>query len=190
MDLYKISLLVLLFAFFSACNQEGASNEDTEEPAEEFTEERVEEFDWVEKDDAEFLVEVYSFNIMINRYSTLAVQKASTPALRDFATKSALFHENLNNEIENMAASKVIVLPETVGEDVQDYLAELEEKEGPAFDEAYLDVLHSIQDKVINNYEEAAREGNDGSLRAWASGTLPNLKAHAVTVEELKERLN
>ncbi len=188
MDLRNVSFLFLFCAFlFPSCGQEGTSNEETEEAAEELNEEMAEGHVWVEEDDAEFLVEAYSYNLMIARYSELASQKATTPALQDFASKSLQYHTNLNSEIEAMAAEKVVALPSAVGENVQEYLVDLQEKEGLEFDEAYTEVLDNIQDKIVDEYEDAAEDAADMNLRAWASSTLPNLKAHELTTEELEE---
>lgn len=189
MDLRTTPLLFLFVALLSACGQEGTSAEETEEPAEELNEEMAEGHAWVEEDDAEFMVEAYSYNLMITRYSELAAQKATTPALQDFATRAVQFHSNLNDEIEAMAAEKVIALPTGVGENVQEKLVDLQEKEGQEFDEAYTEVLDNIQDKMIDEYEEAAEDASDMNLRNWASSTLPNLKAHELTTEELEEQV-
>lgn len=189
MDLRKTPFLFLFIALLAACNQEGASNEQTEEPADEVNEEMAEGHAWVEEDDADFMVEAYSYNLMITRYSELAAQKATTPALQDFATRSLQFHSNLNNEIEAMAAEKTIALPAEVGENVREYIIDLQEKEGEEFDEAYAEVLEEIQDKMIREYEEAAEDASDMNLRNWASSTLPNLKAHELTTEELEEQV-
>lgn len=190
MRFFNFLFLTGILGLTMACNQEGASNEDTKEPAEEVNEELVEAHSWLEEEDAAFLVDVYSYNLMIIRYSELAMQEAGTPALQDFATRSVLFHQKLNEEIEGMARTKTIALPAQVGENVEHFVQELKGKEGDAFDEAYVNVLGDIQDKKVNQYEEAADDAYDMNLRNWASRTLPTIKAHALTVEELADRIN
>lgn len=173
-----------------ACNQEGASNQDTKEPAVTVNEELVEAHSWLEEEDAAFLVDVYSYNLMIIQYGELAQGQAGAPALQDFATRSVIFHQKLNEEIEGMAGAKTIALPAEVGENVKQYVQELKGKDGDAFDEAYVNVLGDIKDKTVKLYEEAADNAYDMNLRNWASRTLPTIKAHALTVEELEERVN
>lgn len=187
MKTYLNLLFASLLCIAVACDQQGASNDETKEPAEEVNEdyERLR----VEEDDASFLVDAYSYNSMIVRYGQEAMQKASTPAMQDFASQSVEYHQSLNNEIETLASERNVALPAVVGEDVEERAREMREKEGRDFDEAYLNVLESIQDNMIGNYEDAAEGADDEEIRNWASRTLPDIRAHEQTVETLDERI-
>lgn len=187
MKTYLNLLLASLLCMAVACNQQGASNDETKEPAEEVNE----DFEKLraEEDDATFLVDAYSYNSMIVRYGQEAMQNASTPALQDFASQSVQYHQNLNSEIETLASERNVALPAVVGDDVEEYAREMSEKEGRDFDEAYLDVLEDIQANMIGHYEDAAEDAGDEEIRNWASRTLPDIRAHEQTVETLDERI-
>lgn len=187
MKMYLNLLLASLLCMAVACDQQGASNDETKEPAEEVNEdsERLR----AEEDDATFLVDAYSYNSMIVRYGQEAMQHASTPAMQDFASQTVGYHQNLNNEIEALASERNVALPAAVGENVEEQAREMREKEGRDFDEAYLDVLEAIQGNMIGQYEDAAENASDEEIRTWASRTLPDIRAHEQTVETLDERI-
>lgn len=188
MKMYVNLMLASLLCMAVACNNEGASNQETKEPAEEVNEdyERLR----AEEDDASFLVDAYSHNSMIVRYGQEAMQKASTPALKDFASQSVQYHQNLNSEIETLAQERNVALPAVVGEDVEEHAREMSEKEGKDFDDAYIEVIGGIQGNMIGQYEDAAEDASDEEIRSWASRTLPDIKAHEQTVETLDERID
>jgi putative membrane protein len=189
LNFFSLLLLGSLIGVAIACSQEGAGNEETKAPVAEANEALVEDRSRLEED-AAFLVEVYSYNLMISDYGEQAKQKASTPALQDFATHSILFHEKLNKEIADMAAAKGITLPAGIGKDVQQHIEKLKGKEAKAFDKAYLNVLAKIQDDLVSKYEEVAGGAYDEDFKNWASHTLPSIKAHALTTEELEKKVN
>lgn len=186
MKMYVNLLFASLLCMAVACN-EGASNEETKEPAEEVNQDY--EKLRAEEDDASFLVDAYSYNSMIVRYGQEAMQNASTPALQDFASQSVEYHQNLKTEIERLARERNVALPAVVGEDVEEKAGEMREKEGRDFDDVYIDVLGSIQGSMIGHFEDAAEDAGDTEIRNWASNTLPDLRAHEQTVETLDERI-
>lgn len=179
-------LLASLLWLATACNQ-GASTDETREPAETVNEER--ETIAVDEEDAEFLLDAHSYNLLVVRYGQEAQQNASTPALQDFAAQSVQYHQNLNKEIEQLATERNVALPAVVGDDVEEHAMELREKEGRNFDEAYIDVLKDIQDNMIGQYGNAAEGAQDPEIQNWASNTLSDIRAHESTVQTLDERL-
>lgn len=187
MKTYVNLLLAFLLCMATACNQ-GASNDETKEPAEEVNEEL--EVMKAPEEDAEFLVDAYSYNIMMVRYGQEAMQNASTPALQDFANQSVQYHQDLSKEIEQLASERNVALPAVVGEDVEERARQLRDKEGKEFDEAYINVLNDIQDKMIGQFEDAAEGAEDTEIRNWASQTLPDIRAHEQSVEDLEERID
>lgn len=187
MKIYINLLLASLLYMVVACNG-GVSNEETKEPAEEVNQDY--EMLRAEEGDASFLVDAYSYNSMLVRYGQEAMQNASTPALQDFASQSVQYHQNLNNEIERLARERNVALPAIVGEDVEEHARRMREKKGKDFDNAYIDVLGSIQGNMIGHFEDAAEDASDTEIRNWASSTLPDMRAHEQTVETLNERID
>ncbi|WP_225000188.1 DUF4142 domain-containing protein [Cesiribacter sp. SM1] len=170
----------------SSCDR-GSSNTQTKEKALQLSEASSES--WDARQDAAFLIDAYSYGMMIIRYSELALQKAQSPAARSFAEQSAAWHKKLNNQIKQMAQQKEVVLPNTEGQDVQSYHDKLKQLSSPQFEKEYLQVLSDIQRKMIHQYEIASDEALDMNMRNWASQTLPYMQAHAQAVNDLQDQL-
>lgn len=172
----------------ASCDSRGSSNSETKENALRLSEASSDS--WDAQQDAAFLIEAYSYGLMIVRYSELALTKAQTPSAKSFAEQSAAWHRKLNSEIEQLASHKEVVLPQTGGEDVQRYLKQLNQLDAPEFEQKYLQLLGDIQSRMIPQYEVATDEAMDMNLRNWASQNLPYMEAHSQAVEELLEQLN
>ncbi|EMR00988.1 DUF4142 domain-containing protein [Cesiribacter andamanensis] len=180
--LYHTLLPALGLLLLCACGN-GSSNQQTLEPVQQTTDQLQENLE------ANFLLDSYSYGLMLVHYSELAAQKASTPTVKSFAESSLAYHQKLNEEVEHLAAARKLALPQTPGEDVQAYRQELAELPAEAFEIRYLEVLRDIQTKMIGRYEQATSGSLEEYLHNWSMNTLPNLRAHAQTVTDLLEQL-
>jgi putative membrane protein len=184
---FRMGLLCTALAVSLASCDRGSSNTQTKERALQLSEASSES--WDARQDAAFLIDAYSYGLMIIRYSELAFEKAQSPAAKSFAEQSASWHKKLNNEIEQMAQHKEVVLPDAEGEDVQHYFDKLNKLSSAQFEKEYLQVLSDIQDNMIKQYQIASDEALDMNMRNWASQTLPYMQAHAQAVSELMDQL-
>lgn len=180
-----LSLITALLSF-AACER-GSNNHQTKELAVEENKPTTE--GWGSAQDASFLLEAYSYGLMIIQYSELAQQKAQTPALKSFAEQSANWHQKMNKDVAQQAAKKEVALPKAGGDDVQKFINELSALPADKFEQRYLQALHEIQRKMIKQYELAAEGALDQDLRTWANQTLPYLQGHAQAVDELSSQL-
>lgn len=178
--------LSALLCLAAACDR-GSSNTQTKEPAQEASPETAP--DQSRQQYSDFLLDAYSYGLMQVRYSQLATEKASTPAVKSFAGQSANWHEALNEELAQMAAGENVSLPDTTGSDVEDYSEELAALPAADFELRYLEVLQQIQQKTISLYTSTAETAADTTLRSWATQKVPDLEAHKQAVEELTDQL-
>lgn len=178
--------LSALLCLAASCDR-GSSNTQTKEPAVEASPEATP--DQHKQQDSDFLLDAYSYGLMLRRYNSLATEKASTPAVKSFAEQSASWHEELNKELAQMAARDSITLPEAPGSDVEDYSKELAALPAADFELRYLEVLQQIQQKTISLYTSTAETAADTTLRKWATQKAPDLEAHTKAVEELTDQL-
>lgn len=167
--------------------ESGSSNTQTKEKALQRNETAAE--GWDAKQEATFLVEAYSYGLMLSQYNELALLKAQTPALKSFVEQSATWHKKLNDEIKQMAVQKEVELPEVPGDDVQRYMDKLSALPPAKFEPQYLKVISDIQRNMISQYETASDEAMDMNTRNWAAQTLPYMQAHAQAVDELMDNL-
>lgn len=164
----------------------GDSRQDSTEVAEDQNEERLSN---KEDDDAEFAVEAADGGLMEAELGTLALTKAASPEVKQFAQMMVEEHSNANNELKSLAEQKNIVLPTTMGNERQRKFNDLSEKTGTEFDKEYIDLMVRDHKEDIDEFEEQAEEGQDAGLKAWASAKVPVLRKHLQEAERIQEAL-
>ena len=119
--------------------------------------------------------------------SKLALEKASAPALKDFAQMMVADHTKANEELKQLAASKNAEVAPGVPADKQAVIDRMAKLDGAKFDKAYHDQLGIKDHKTdIALFEKEARNGKDPELKAWAAKTLPTLKTHLQHAQDIK----
>ena len=169
-----------------ACDR-GSNNTATKEQVSEESKAATQNLDATK--DSGFMLDAYSYGLMIVQYSELAAEKSQRKAVVSFAEQSASWHKALNQEIKNFADQQRISLPEVAGDDVHTYTEELNALPPDQLDARYLQVLQEIQKKMIGRYERAAEGAGSEELRSWATQKLSDLQAHAQAVQELSTQV-
>lgn len=185
----KIPLFLCIAFLFSSCDP-GASEEDTESPAEAINEEK---FTGEAEETAEFLTELYSFNLMIRAYNDAALQQADVPGLvTEFAKESNKFHQTMNDSIQHYATNLNVTLPNMVGENVRDYVENITDEEPGEFAEEYVDVIEDIHDRMLMTLSEAEEEDEviAPQLRVWALASLSEIEERNNAIEQLEETVD
>lgn len=106
--------------------------------------------------------------------------RGASAEVRRFALELEHDHEHLNAELAEAAGR---ALPE-LDEGQRSVLAQVNDHQGEAFDQAWLRHLARSHAKAIRLFEQAA--SGDGEAAGLASRALPTLRAHAERVRELQ----
>lgn len=138
-------------------------------------------------DDAEFAVEAADGGLMEVQLGTLAVTKASSPEVKQFAQMMVDDHTKANNELKALAQQKNITLPTTLGNENQRKVENLREKTGAEFDKEYMDLMVKDHKDDIDEFEDQAQRGNDPELKSWASSKVAALRQHLQEAERVQE---
>ena len=117
--------------------------------------------------------------------SRLALQKAASGQVRDFANMMITDHGQANRDLENLARKKGIYPPTTLDAEHQSKLDDLRRLDGPEFDEEYRKLQIEAHDAAIQLFERASRECRDKDLRDFASSTLPKLQKHRSHLDDV-----
>ena len=177
-------LMSALMLTFVACgNKDG--REDSTEAAEDQNEEKFE--DSKLDDDAEFAVEAADGGLLEVQLGTLALTKASSSEVKQFAQMMVDDHIKANNELKVLAQQKNISLPTVLGDEYQKKYDNLNEKTGTDFDKEYMDLMVKDHKEDINEFEEQAEDGKDPELKSWAAGKLFALRHHLDMAERTQE---
>jgi len=173
----------LMLVLVSCGTKDG--REDSTEVAEEQNEEIMQSNK--AEEDAEFAVEAADGGMMEVEMGTLAITKAASPEVKQFAQKIVDEHTRTNNELKALAEKKNISLPTTLGDEYQRKLENLREKTGAEFDKEYMDLMVKDHKEDVKEFEEQAEDGTDPEIKEWASSKLPTLRNHLEEAERVHE---
>jgi len=108
----------------------------------------------------------------------LAVQKATSPQVKQFAQRMVTDHSQANQELMQVAKSQNLNLPTQVDAKQKSEMDRLRGMSGTAFDTAYMQ--HMVQDhqKDVADFQKQAQSGGDPALKGFAQKYLPTLQQH------------
>ena len=172
----------LMLTLVSCGTKDG--REDSTEVAEDQNEERL---DNKTEDDAEFAVEAANLGMMEVQAGTLALTKATSPQVKQFAQMMVDDHTKANNELKALAQQKNITLPTVLGDAHQRKLDNLKEKTGAEFDKEYMDLMVKDHKEAIDEFEDAAEDDSNAEVKSWASSKLAALRQHLEHAERTQE---
>ena len=160
----------------ASCNQQGGAVEEAQEANEEIADDTPMEDE--AEDLSEFMTKAASGGMMEVELGKMAQQQAQNQQVKDFGTMMVTDHTKANNELKALAASKNIILPDTMGEAHMDHVEDLRDNKGAEFDEAYMDLMVSDHKEDVEMFEDAANNLQDAEAKAFAAKTLPVLQKH------------
>lgn len=117
------------------------------------------------------------------RSSRMAEEKATDPALRDFATRMIADHEKAAAGLK--AAAGDIPVPAEPTSEHAAMIGLLEEAQGTEFDNLYKTMQVRAHAEAVGLFSAFAEGGGDADLRAFAQATLPTLEEHRAHIEEI-----
>ena len=113
----------------------------------------------------------------------LALQKASSPQVKEFAQRMVTDHTQANRDLMQLAKAENLTLPTQVDPKHKGEMDRLSGMSGAAFDAAYMQ--HMVQDhkKTVADFRKQAQSGSDPDLKAFAQKYLPMIQEHLRAAE-------
>lgn len=143
--------------------------------------------DWaISAPDAEFAVEAANGGMAEVELGRLAQEKATSKAVKDFGKMMIDDHSKANSELKELAKSKRIILPDSVGKEEAELESTLASKPANEFDKAYINAMVDDHRKDIATFENARRKVKYPEMKALIDKALPMLKMHLATIEKIK----
>lgn len=137
-------------------------------------------------DEKRFVKDAFAGGLTEIELGKLAVQKASSDAVKQFAQKMIDDHSKVNDELKTIAAKENITVQDSLDSKRQSKIDKLAKLSGADFDRAYIkDALKNHQQDV-RDFQEEAKSGSDPDVKSFASKTLPTLEEHLNTAKGLK----
>jgi putative membrane protein len=136
-------------------------------------------------DDKKFIQEAAIGGLTEVELGKLALQKASSNDVKEFAQKMIDDHTKANETLKQVAAQEKIDIPASLDSKHQSRIDKLAKLSGDQFDKAYVkDQLKDHQDDV-GKFTAEAQNGSVPNVKSFASSTLPTLQQHLELIKNL-----
>lgn len=140
--------------------------------------------------DKKFVMKAAQGGKMEVELGNLAMQNASSDAVKQFAQRMVNDHGKANEELASMASQKGVTLPTDVASDGKKMHDRLSKMQGAAFDKAYMQHMVKDHQKDVAEFEKQSNSGSDPDLKAWASKTLPKLREHLEQARSISQTVS
>ena len=109
----------------------------------------------------------------------LALTKASSDAVKQYAQKMIDDHTAANTELMQIASMKNLTLPTAPDAKHRAMMAKMEKLSGAAFDREYIMMAgHKDHQAMEKLFRDESMKGRDADLKAFAAKTLPVVQMH------------
>jgi len=116
----------------------------------------------------------------------LAQQRASSPQVKQFASRMITDHTKANDELQQIAEEEDITLPAQPDQQGMAAQRKLQALNGTAFDQSYAQQQLGDHQQAIALFRKEATSGQDPALKSYAQKTLPILQQHLQLAQSLR----
>ena len=139
--------------------------------------------------DAEFLVAAAESDQKEIRLGKLAQEKGSMTDVKELGKMMEMAHTESMTELSAFAKKKLVTLPETQTEMVNEAYTKLSNlKSGKEFDKEYCDMEVNGHKRTIEKFEVASTTSADPEIKTMATNMLPNLRKHLEMAEMCQKK--
>lgn len=143
----------------------------------------------VGQQDQQFMSKAAESGLMEVHLARLAQTKAVDPAVKQFGETLARDHEAANQELTKLAQGKNITLPTSMPAKHQEQADKFNRVSDQKFDQEW--VKHQVQhhQKDVKEFERQSARSMDSNVKEFVDKTLPTLRAHLATAQQLQTSL-
>jgi putative membrane protein len=132
----------------------------------------------VNNDDAQFAIATTSGGMMEIELGKLCATQAKNAQVKSFGAMMVEDHTNADNELKAIAGNKNLILPAAMNANDQQMYNDMKKKTGSDFDRAYINMMVTGHEKVMNDFKKEATGGKDADISSFATKTLPVIQKH------------
>lgn len=138
-------------------------------------------------DDKKFVKEAAMGGLAEVEMGKLAVQKGTTPEIKQFGQKLIDDHTKANDQLKQVASQDNIPVPSTPDKKEQEKIDKLSKLSGAAFDKSFVKDEVKDHKSDIKDFQGEAQGGSRTNIKNFASSTLPVLQEHLQLAENLSK---
>jgi putative membrane protein len=135
--------------------------------------------------DRTFVMQAGQLSMMEVELGRLAVQRGSSPGVKQYGQEMVEDHTRANQELMQLAMQKKVELPSEMSTQNTALIDRLSGLSGKSFDAAYKQAMIDSHKQAIALFQAQSQQGQDPQLKAWATQKLPNLQAHLEMVNQM-----
>ncbi|HSV27971.1 MAG TPA: DUF4142 domain-containing protein [Candidatus Omnitrophota bacterium] len=135
--------------------------------------------------DKQFVADAASMGLNEVSVGRLAAERASSPQVRSFGRHMAEEHGRNNDRLRAAASQAAVPVPSQPDREEIAKMDKLDDLSGPAFDRAFVNQMVADHQEAVRLFEQQANQGQNPSLRTYATQTLPRLRQHLSDAQAL-----
>lgn len=129
-------------------------------------------------DDARFLVDAASYNMLVMQMAEEAIKSGYSASVVSLAKENLEEHEEMGRELRKLARREDIVLPGQMNPSHDQLLAELRSADRREFDRTYIRILRDVSQEDRGKFSEMATAAESEDIRAFAARKLDLFESH------------
>jgi len=139
--------------------------------------------------DRQFVEETAMANRAELELSRLAAQKASNPAVKQFAQHMVQDHSQASTQLMSVAQQKGVTLPNDVPEPDERLRDRLNQASGNEFDMLYMKHMLAAHTKDLTSFQLQSQTGQDPDVKRFAASKVPTLQEHRQQAESILSQM-
>lgn len=138
------------------------------------------------QNDAAFLVQT-SYDVMLEyQLSELAVRRANSPEVKEFAISVLTDHSIALDELREMATRINVQLPDDLSSIHRQHYLAIARKTGSQFERSFCDFMFMSNTVSLKKFEKIVQNGNSEEVKDWAWGKMGILKRHISMAQDIE----
>ena len=138
-----------------------------------------------EMQDTDFWTEAAQMSMAEVALSNVALQRAQSDAVKQFAQQMVTDHTQANQELAAAAQAKGVTIPTSLPERRQRDVTNLTGEDAANFDREYMEMMVKDHERAVRLFQRQAERGTDADAKAWAAKMLPTLQGHLTMARSL-----
>lgn len=139
--------------------------------------------------DRNFVSSAAEANLAEIETAKMVEQKATDPAVKDFASRMLTDHTQASQSLASLAEMSGIKLPTDPSATERGHKSQVQNLSGSKLEDAYLRDELQGHKQVISSFENEIEHGQDSAVKDYAAQTLPTLEDHIRIAEDLAGKL-
>jgi len=120
----------------------------------------------------------------------LVAGKTKDPSVKQFAQMMVKDHTAALNNLQKVAQTKNMTLPDDVPDDAKQLQSKLEGEQGKQLNKEYMASMVQDHQQDVQEFQDATQSLKDPEIKQWVTTTLPTLQKHLSKAKQIDAKVN